>query len=77
MMTISAFIIGYIAYTHVTAAQITDAVPSGWKSLWFTNHLDLDWSKTAYPMVNTKIVQDGFTLFGALFMMMVFKGIFA
>ncbi|MBI9069343.1 MAG: sodium:solute symporter, partial [Salinivirgaceae bacterium] len=36
--------------------------------------LNLDWSKTL-PSVNQKIVEDGYELFSALVMMMVFKGI--
>ncbi|MBN9295504.1 MAG: Na+:solute symporter [Filimonas sp.] len=77
IMTISCLIIGYIAYTHVTSDQITHAVPAGWKNLWFGRELGLDWSSTPYPRVNEKIASDGFKLFGALFMMMVFKGMFA
>ncbi|MFL9483605.1 sodium:solute symporter family protein [Chitinophagaceae bacterium LWZ2-11] len=77
IMTVSCLIIGYIAYKNVTADQITKAVPHGWKSLWFGKELGLDWSKTPYPLVNNKIASDGFNMFGALFMMMLFKGLFA
>ncbi|KAA1244232.1 sodium:solute symporter family protein [Aquimarina sp. RZ0] len=76
IMTISCFVIGYIAYTSVTAAQITKAVPQNWENLFFGMEMDLDW--TGYiDSVNTKIEEDGFSLFGFLFMMMIFKGIFA
>ena len=77
IMTASCFAIGYIAYTSVTAEQIRAAVPEGWGDLFFGWNLDLDWSKTALPNVNGKIEADGFGLFGLLFMMMLFKGIFA
>lgn len=77
IMTISCFVIGYIAYTAVSAEQIAAAVPSGWGNLWFGMDLGLDWSSTPYPLVNNKIQGDGFGLFGALFMMMLFKGVFA
>ena len=77
IMTISCFVIGYIAYTSVTPAQIAEAVPNGWGNLWFGMDLGLDWSSTPYPLVNDKIDGDGFGLFGALFMMMLFKGVFA
>lgn len=77
IMTISCFVIGYIAYTSVSPAQIADAVPKGWGNLWFGMDLGLDWSATPYPLVNDKIDGDGFGLFGALFMMMLFKGVFA
>ncbi|WP_370443859.1 sodium:solute symporter family protein [Aquimarina sp. AU474] len=76
IMTISCLVIGYIAFTTVTAEQITTAVPENWKNLFFGMELDIDW--TGYiDSVNTKIEEDGFSLFGFLFMMMIFKGIFA
>ncbi|MDB5108942.1 MAG: sodium:solute symporter [Mucilaginibacter sp.] len=77
IMTISCFAIGYIAYTSITAEQIQAAVPPGWSDMSFGWKLDLDWSKTQVPNVNGKIVSDGFGFFGLLFMMMLFKGIFA
>lgn len=77
IMTISCFVIGYIAYTSVTADQINAAIPNGWKDISFGWMLDLDWSNTQLPDVNTKIAKDGFGMFGVLFMMMLFKGIFA
>ncbi len=76
IMTISCLVIGYIAFNSVTTEQITDAVPPNWKDLFFGMELNLDW--TGYiDSVNTKIEEDGFSLFGFLFMMMIFKGIFA
>ncbi|WP_207424636.1 sodium:solute symporter family protein [Desertivirga brevis] len=77
IMTLSCFAIGYIAYTSVTAEQIQAAIPAGWSDLSFGWKLDLDWSKTSLPNVSEKIATDGFGMFGALFMMMLFKGIFA
>lgn len=76
LMTVSCLVIGYIAFTSVSAEQITNAVPGNWKNLFFGMELDLDW--TGYvDSVNDKIEEDGFSLFGFLFMMMIFKGIFA
>ena len=77
LMTVSAFLVAYIGYTQVTAEQITAVVPVGWDSLWSGWQLELDWSATPYPLVNEKIATDGFGWFGALLMMMIFKGIFA
>jgi SSS family solute:Na+ symporter len=77
IMTISCFVVGYIAYTTVTAEQIHAVVPEGWTNLVFGWELNLDWSTTALPAVNSKIDKDGFQMFGFLFMMMLFKGIFA
>ena len=76
IMTISCFVIGYIAFTQVSGEQITAAVPPGWKDLFFGWELGLDW--TGYlDSVNTKIDEDGFNLIGYLIIMMIFKGIFA
>jgi Na+/proline symporter len=77
IMTLSCLVIGYIAYTQVSGEQIAAAVPEGWGSLGFGMDLGLDWGKTAYPSVDGKIAEDGFGLFGALFMMMLLKGVFA
>lgn len=77
IMTISALVIGYIGYNMVTADQINAVVPAGWSDMSFGWDLGLDWSTTPYPAINDKISSDGFGLFGLLFMMMLFKGIFA
>lgn len=77
IMTLSCLVIGYIAYTSVSGEQIAAVTPDGWGQLGFGMELGLDWSNTPYPGVNDKITQDGFGLFGALFMMMLFKGVFA
>lgn len=76
IMTISCIAVGIIAYTQVDAAQILAQVPEGWDSLFFGLQLDLDWSNHL-ASVNGKIRSDGFELFGYLFMMMIFKGIFS
>ncbi len=76
IMTISCLVIGYIAFTQVTADQVIQAVPDGWTDFFFGWHLDMDW--TGYlDSVNQKIDADGFELIGYLVMMMIFKGIFA
>ena len=77
IMTLSCLVIGYIAYSQVTGEQIAAAVPEGWGNLGFGMNLGLNWSGTAYPSVDAKIAEDGFGLFGALFMMMLLKGVFA
>lgn len=77
IMTISCLVIGYIAYTQIDLQVLKNTVPDDWTNMWFSWNLDLDWSKSPLPAVNDKLQQDGFGLFGALFMMMLFKGIFA
>lgn len=76
IMTISCLIIGYIAFTSVTAEQVSALTPAGWDNLFFGWKLDLDWGELM-PALNTKIASDGYDLFGALVMLMLFKGVFA
>jgi Na+/proline symporter len=54
--------------------SITQYVPESWTSPFFGWNLDLDWSGTL-EAANAKIASDGYTIFGAFFMMMIFKGI--
>lgn len=76
IMTISCFVVGYIAFTTVSQEQILDAVPPGWTALFFSWEMDLDW--TGYlDSVNTRIAEDGFGAIGLLLIAMIFKGIFA
>jgi Na+/proline symporter len=72
--TISAVVIGIIAFHRTTAAQINAAVPNGWHDLTFGLHLNLDWSQQI-PFLNSKIAKDGWELFGIFFMMLLFKGL--
>lgn len=76
IMTISCFVVGYIAYTSVSAEQILAEVPPGWNNLFFSWEMNLDW--TGYlDSVNTRIEEDGFGAIGLLLIAMIFKGIFA
>lgn len=74
VMTISCFIVGFIAMNLVTPAQLDAVVPEGWKDLFFGWKLDLDWSNLI-PSVKSKISADGYEFFSIIFMIMVFKGI--
>lgn len=76
IMTLSCIVIGVIAWNAIEPGAVDEVVPPGWRQLFFGWELDLDWSGYL-DQVNTKIESDGFGLFGYLFMMMVFKGIFA
>ncbi len=77
IMTIASLGVGIVAYNMVSFEQIESIVPQGWTQLFFGWRLDLDWGNTAFPQVNHKIQSDGFDIFGILFLLMVFKGIFA
>jgi Na+/proline symporter len=74
ILSVSAVAIGIIAISRVPAAALHKVVPAGWDQIWFGWHLNLDWSNLI-SSVNGKILEDGYTIFGAFFMMMLFKGI--
>lgn len=76
IMAITSFIIAFVAMNRTTAAQITAAVPDGWKSLGFGWKVNLDWSGLV-DSLNGKMDGDGFGLFGIFFMMILFKGVLA
>ncbi|GLX77357.1 sodium:solute symporter [Thalassotalea insulae] len=74
IMTIAAIAVGVIAMDMVSAEALAEATPEGWKDLFFGWQLDLNWSGVI-DSVNQKIQDDGFSLFGFFFMMMLFKGV--
>ncbi len=74
IMTIAAIFIAGLAMTLVSPEQVVAATPHGWMNPFFGWSLDLDWH-AIQPEVQTKIAADGYGLFGALFMMMLFSGI--
>lgn len=73
VMTISCVGVGIVAMSKTTTAQISAAVPEGWNSLFFGWHLNLDWSGLIQS-VNTKIAEDGYSLFSIFLMLVIFKG---
>ncbi|MES2455646.1 MAG: sodium:solute symporter family protein [Bacteroidota bacterium] len=74
IMTVGCVAIGVIAYTHLQTQTLE--IPKGWDNPFFGWNLDVDWSKLV-PAANQKIADDGYSLFGIFFMMMLFKGVFA
>ncbi|MFB3786713.1 MAG: sodium:solute symporter family protein [bacterium] len=74
IMTVASLAVGIIAMYKVSPAMIDQAVPDGWKSIFFGWNLNLDWS-ASLASVNQKIIDDGYSLFTIFFMMMAFKGI--
>jgi solute:Na+ symporter, SSS family len=66
--------IGVIAMRLVAPEALAAVVPAGWHDIAFGWWLDVDWSKLL-PAAQLQIERDGFSMFGAFFMMMVFKGI--
>ena len=65
--------IGVIAMRQVSPEALAAAVPAGWADISFGWILDLDWSQLL-PAAQQRMADDGYTMFGAFFMMMVFKG---
>ena len=74
IMTVSALIIGFIAIDLVSHDEVMAAVPNGWSSTGFGWNLGLDWD-VLIPQVSSVINDHGFELFGAMMMMMIFKGV--
>jgi len=74
IMTIGSLALGLIAMQQVPPEVIAARVPEGWTDISFGWILDLDWS-ALMPAAQAKVRGDGFTLFGAFFGMMVFKGV--
>lgn len=76
LMTIASLCVGVYALWTVSPESIQKCIPAGWDSIFFGWHLGLNWTGIL-DNVNTKIIEDGYSLFGILFMLMVFKGILA
>jgi Na+/proline symporter len=74
IMTVGCIAIAIIAVIHLKGHSLN--VPKGWSNPFFGWHLNLDWSGIVAD-ANKKIAGDGYGLFGLLFMMMLFKGVFA
>jgi len=73
LLSIASIAIGLIAIMRVSPEALRRAVPAGWDQIFFGWHLNLDWSGLI-PAVNAKIHEDGYSLFGFFFIMMLFKG---
>src|SRR5260221_1331105 len=76
IMTIACISIGAIAMFRLHQQGQTLRVPEGWLNPFFGWRLNLNWSGLVAD-ANKKIRDDGFSLFGIFFMMMLFKGVFA
>ena len=74
IMTVGCIAIGVIAMKHLQGQKLN--VPAGWENPFFRWKLDLNWNGIVND-VNKKINGDGYGLFGAFFMMALFKGVLA
>ena len=76
VMAVACVAVAWFAMDKVTPEQLDAAVPEGWYGFWPTWDKGLDWTGL-FDEVNTRIASDGYGMFGALVMMMFFKGIFS
>jgi len=74
IMTVGCIAIAVIAMIHLNGKTLN--IPEGWANPFFNWDLGLNWSGIVDD-ANKKITDDGYTLFGLFFMMMLFKGVFA
>jgi solute:Na+ symporter, SSS family len=74
ILSMASLAVGIIAMMKVAPGALHRFIPAGWDNLFFGWHLNMDWSSLV-PSANTKIMQDGYGLFGFFVMMLLFKGI--
>jgi SSS family solute:Na+ symporter len=74
VMIVACLAVGVIAWQHMEGHTLN--TPGGWNNPFFGWKLNLDWSRII-PDANKKIADDGFSLFGIFFSMMLLKGVFA
>ena len=76
IMSVACISIAVIAMISLGQRGHSLTVPDGWLNPFFGWRLDLNWQGILGD-ANKKIADDGFSLFGIFFMMMLFKGVFA
>lgn len=74
IMTIASIAIGIIAMYNVSPETLAALTPEGWNSPLFGNTLDIDWTGKLHE-INSKIAEDGYSLFSLFFGFMFMKGI--
>ncbi|UCC98934.1 MAG: Na+:solute symporter [Phycisphaerales bacterium] len=74
LLTIASAFIAFIAIEKVSPDALAKCVPEGWTQLRLGWRLNLDWSGLL-DQLNTKINDDGYSLFGVLIMLMLLKGL--
>jgi solute:Na+ symporter, SSS family len=74
IMIVCSIALGFIAMQRVSPEALAAVVPVGWSEISFGWILDLDWSRIMPPAAD-QMEKDGYTFFGAFFMMMVLKGV--
>jgi len=73
VLTVASFAVGIIAMNAISPESLSAVIPVGWKDIFFGWNLNLNWSGLI-DAVNSKIQNDGYSLFTIFFMLLVFKG---
>jgi Na+/proline symporter len=76
IMTIISFVIGIIAMQQVSPEALQAVIPDGWDQAFFGWHHNIDWGNLI-PALNDKMTGDGYSPFGCIIMMFLFKGVLA
>ncbi len=71
---VCCIVLGVLAMQRVSPEALAAVVPQGWHEISFGWHLNLDWSQLLLA-AHQRLHDDGYTFFGAFFMMTVCKGI--
>lgn len=75
VMAVASVGIAIVAMAHVSPEALRAAIPDGWTNPFFGWKLGLDWSDLL-PSANDKIADEGYSLFGIFFMLVLLKGVF-
>ena len=71
---VCCLVLGGLAMWKVSPTMLKAVVPDGWTDISFGWVLDLDWTELL-PAAQKRIETDGYTMFGAFFMMTLLKGV--
>ncbi len=74
IMTVASIAIGIIAMYNVSPETLQALTPEGWNTPFFGSTLDIDWAGKLHE-VNSKVAEDGYSLFSLFFGFMFMKGI--
>ncbi len=71
---VCCLVLGGLAMWKVSPAMLQAVVPAGWTDISFSWVLNVNWSDLL-PAAQARIESDGYTMFGAFFMMVLAKGV--
>jgi hypothetical protein len=74
MRAVASVVVAAIAIANVDTSTLAALTPDAWHTPFFGWKLDLNWTGEL-AMLNGKIASDGYTLFSAFIMMLLFKGV--